>query len=70
MKMRQVNHLNTEYSGGECLSKISQDMPEGHCFTSRSKTLQEKPLEVQFNLQYVFRYMSQPKESWFSYVKF
>jgi hypothetical protein len=38
--------------------------------TARSKELQVKPLEVQFNLRDTFGYMPLPKESWSSYIKF
>jgi hypothetical protein len=44
---------------------MSQDKPWGLCLTVRSKKLQEKPLDVQFNSQEVFGYMPLPKESWF-----
>jgi hypothetical protein len=52
------------YSGWEHLSKMSQDKPWGLCLTARSKKLQEKPLDLQFNSQDVFGYMLLPKESW------
>ncbi len=44
-------------SGWEHVSKIPQDIPWGFCFTDRSKKLQEKHLEVQFNSQDVFGYI-------------
>jgi hypothetical protein len=47
---------------------MSQDKPSGLCLTFRSKKLQEKPLDVQFNSQEVFGHMTLPKESW--YMKF
>ncbi len=51
------------YSGWECLSKMSQDKPWGLCLAARSKKLQEKPLDLQFNSQAAFGYMLLPKES-------
>jgi hypothetical protein len=57
------------YSGWERLSKMLQDKPWGLCLTVRSKKLQEKPLDVQFNLQEVFGYMLLPKESWLLQLK-
>jgi hypothetical protein len=44
-------------SGSEHVPKIPQDIPWGFCFTDRSKKLQEKHLEVQFNSQDVFGYI-------------
>ncbi len=41
----------TAYSGWERLSKMSGDKPLVLCLTARSKKLQEKPLDVQFNSQ-------------------
>jgi hypothetical protein len=41
----------------EHVSKIPQDIHWGFCFTDRSKKLQEKHLEVQFNSQDVFGYI-------------
>jgi hypothetical protein len=49
---------------------MSQDKPLGLCLTARSKKLQEKPLDVQFNSQDVFGYVPPPKECWFRYMKF
>jgi hypothetical protein len=49
---------------------MSQDKPLALCLTARSKKLQEKPLDVQFNSQDVFGYMLPPKECWFKYMKF
>jgi len=49
---------------------MSQDKPWGLWLTVRSKKLQEKPLDAQFNLQEVFGYMPPPKESWLRYMKF
>ncbi len=49
---------------------MSQDKPWGLCLTARSKKLQEKPLDVQFNSQDVFGYMLLPKEPWLRYMKF
>jgi hypothetical protein len=47
----------------ELLSDILQDIPWQLCFTARSKKIQEKLFEVQYNLQNVFGYMLPPKES-------
>jgi len=49
---------------------MSQDKSWGLCLTVRSKKLQEKPLNVQFNSQEIFGYMLLPKESWLRYNKF
>jgi len=66
MNMRHSNHFNTcKYSGGERLSKMSQDKPWGLRLTARSNKWQEKPLEVQSNSQDVFGYIPLPKASWF-----
>jgi hypothetical protein len=46
---------------------MSQDKPWGLCLTARSKKLQEKPLDLQFNSQDVFGYMLLPKESQLSF---
>jgi hypothetical protein len=52
------------------LTKISHNIPWGLRFIARSKKLQEKPLEIQLNLQDVFGYMPLPKECWSRYMKF
>ncbi len=43
---------------------------EDFVFTGRSKKLQEKPLEIQFNSQDVFRCLPLSKDSWSRYIKF
>jgi len=43
---------------------------EDFIFTGRSKNLQEKPSEIQFNSQDVFRCLPLTKESWSRYIKF
>ncbi len=49
---------------------MSQDKPWRLYIKARSKKLQEKPLDIQFNSQDIFGYMLLPKESWLRYMNF
>ncbi len=71
MNMRHANHFNTCRLWLRMFVKdITRYTLNTLKITARSKELQVKPLEVQFNLRDTFGYMPLPKESWSSYIKF
>jgi hypothetical protein len=57
MNMRYTNHVNTCILWLRTFIKNITGYTSRTCFTARSKELQEKPSEIQFNSEDVFRDM-------------